>query len=458
MRIGRGTIAIGLFGAALLLAEAARAELRIELFDGRVFVLPFERQEVRRIWFDGVAVDPEEGFPPVRLDTDRDSNTPGEAVDPVVAAAEPAPAKRPRGRVLRVGPGEPFRSPSQAAAEARDGDTVEIRAGTYRDVAIWRASRLTIRGVGGRPVIDAAGGGAAGKAAWVVAGRKVLIENVELTGARVPDKNGAGIRAEGGDLTLREVVIHGNEMGILSALDFAGELRIERCEFYANLLPDWEEAGVPPGHNIYVGGADRFVLVGSWIRGAVEGHNVKTRAKQNRILYNRIEDLPGAASSYLVDIAEGAPTLLLGNLLIEGAESPNRTVVAMAAERGGERAELVMAFNTILTPSAETVVLFNHGTRPARLVADLVVGPGVLARGPFENLANRLGPGLRLVDPKKNDFRPAPGSAAIDAAPADPGRWRGIGLEPLWSYRHPAGLERREKRGRAYDLGAFEGG
>ncbi|MCS6781133.1 MAG: hypothetical protein NZ555_15685 [Geminicoccaceae bacterium] len=452
---GAGLLAILL---ALLLAQPACAELRIELEDGRVFVLPFERREVRRIWFDGVAIDPEEGQPPIRLDADRGTSAPGEAVDPVVAAAEPAQAKRPRGRVLRVGPNEAFRLPSQAAAEARDGDTVEILPGTYRDVAIWRASRLTIRGVGGRPVIDAGGRGAGEKAVWVVAGRQVLIENVELTGARVPDRNGAGIRAEGRDLTLREVVIRGNEMGILSAVDFAGELRIERSQFYANILPDWEEAGVPPGHNIYVNGADRFVLIGSWIRGAVDGHNVKSRAKQNRILYNRIEDLPGAASSYLVDIAEGAPTLLLGNLLIEGAESPNRTVVAMAAERGGERAELVMAFNTVVTPSADTVVVFNHGTRPARLVADLVVGPGVLARGPFENVANRLGPALRLVDPKKDDFRPVPGSAAIDAAPAEPGRWRGIGLEPLWSYRHPAGLERREKRGRAYDLGAFEGG
>lgn len=54
----------------------------------------------------------------------------------------------------------------------------------------------------------------------MIAGRKVLVENVELTGSKVPDRNGAGIRAEGGDLTLREVLIHGNEIGILSALDF----------------------------------------------------------------------------------------------------------------------------------------------------------------------------------------------------------------------------------------------
>jgi len=211
-----GTVA----GLALLLGGASRAELRIELHDGRVFVLPFERHEVRRMEFDGVEVDPDADAPAVRLDPG-DTDGAEAARDPVLAAVEPAEAKkRPRGRILSVGPGQPFALPSEAAAAAQDGDTIEISAGTYRDVAIWRASRLTIRGVGGRPRIDAGGGGAAGKATWVIAGRRVVVENVELTGSRVPDKNGAGIRAEGGDLTLREVLIHGNEIGILSALDF----------------------------------------------------------------------------------------------------------------------------------------------------------------------------------------------------------------------------------------------
>lgn len=54
--------------------------------------------------------------------------------------------------LLRVGPGEAYPVPSAAAKAARDGDVVEIRAGTYSgDVAVWLASNLVIRGVGGRP-------------------------------------------------------------------------------------------------------------------------------------------------------------------------------------------------------------------------------------------------------------------------------------------------------------------
>ncbi|MCS6877533.1 MAG: right-handed parallel beta-helix repeat-containing protein [Geminicoccaceae bacterium] len=449
----RIALAIALAAGSIPVGTAV-AELRIELRDGRVFVLPFERHEVRRIWFDGEEV--EDAETAVRLEEDERPDAP--EADPIAAALAEREGERARGRVLRVGPGEAFRVPSEAAARARAGDTVEILPGHYSDVAIWRADRLTIRGVGGTPVIDGGGRGAGGKAVWVVAGREVVIENVELTGARVPDRNGAGIRAEGADLTLRAVRIHGNEIGILSAVDFSGELRIERSEFFANFVPDWEAAGVPPGHNVYVGGADRFTLLGSWIRGAVDGHNVKTRAKENRILYNRIEDVPNGASSYLVDIAVGAPTLLLGNLLIEGAGSPNRAVVAVAAEGGRERGPFVFAFNTVLAPLPENVAVFNHGTRPVRLLADLVVGPGILARGPFENLGTRSAPLSALLDPARDDFRPRPGSPAIDVAPSRLGRFRGLSLEPAWSYRHPAGLERRTKRGRAHDAGAFEAG
>ncbi len=441
----------GQFGWALLfvvlLAGATRAELRIELVDGRVFVLPFEREEVRRMEFDGVPVDPDGG---VRLESDT-----AEIVDPAMVPAAAAAKRGRAGRVLEVGPGKAFALPSAAAAVARDGDVVEIHPGTYVDVAIWRADRLTIRGVGGRPRIDARGGAAGGKAVWVIAGRKVVVENVELTGCRTPDKNGAGIRAEGADLTLRGVLIHGNEIGILSAIDFKGELRIENSEFHSNEVPDFEAAGVPPGHNIYVNGARPFVLIGSWIHGAVDGHNVKTRARENRILYNRIEDDPGRASSYLIDIAEGAPSLILGNLLIESAASPNKVIVSVASEKNAPGAQTVLAWNTIVRPGEASVAVANRGSGPVRLVNNLILGPGRLAEGgvSVEGTLEVRSPPVR--DPGRGDWRPARGSPAIDTAiPARP--WRKVRLEPRWQYRHPAGLEPRTPIGRGFDLGAFE--
>ena len=98
--------------------------------------------------------------------------------------------------VLAVGPGRPYAQPSVAAEFAQDGDVIEIDAsGRYDgDVAVWRQNRLTIRGVGGRPHIRGTGAHAKGKGLWLIQGNDTVVENIEFSGARVPDKNGAGDR------------------------------------------------------------------------------------------------------------------------------------------------------------------------------------------------------------------------------------------------------------------------
>lgn len=94
---------------------------------------------------------------------------------------------------LRVGPGLAYATPCAAFAAAGDGAVIEIDgAGSYAgDVCGIARSNLTIRGVNGRPRIDAAGKNAMGKGVWVVQGNNTTIENVEIFGARVADRNGA---------------------------------------------------------------------------------------------------------------------------------------------------------------------------------------------------------------------------------------------------------------------------
>jgi hypothetical protein len=182
-------------------------------------------------------------------------------------------------RVLRVGPDEALKVPSEAARIAADGDTVEIVAGDYTaDVASWRQNRLTLRGVGGRPHLRAAGRAAEGKAIWVIKGDEVLVENVEMSGTRVPGFAGAAIRAEGGKLTLRNVHFHDHQMGILTNNNGRGELAIIDSEFDHNIV-DYERYG-KLGHNIYVGQIASFELRGSYVHDAVIGHQVKTRARR----------------------------------------------------------------------------------------------------------------------------------------------------------------------------------
>jgi hypothetical protein len=132
-------------------------------------------------------------------------------------AAQAQAAEGAAQQVLKVGPTQRYTLPSQAARDARDGAVVEIDAGDYDgDVAVWRQNDLTLRGVGGRPHLRAAGRAAEGKAIWVIKGDRVTVENVEMSGARVPSRNGAAIRAEGAGLTIRNSRLHGNEMGLLT--------------------------------------------------------------------------------------------------------------------------------------------------------------------------------------------------------------------------------------------------
>ena len=124
-----------------------------------------------------------------------------------------------------------------AASAVHDGDVVEIDAGTYtNDVATWSANNLTVRGVNGRASLTITNGtNEGGKAIWVVAGANFTAENIEFSGATVPDQNGAGIRGEGsGTLTIRNCYFHDNEDGILAGDSPGSEILIEYSEFAYN--------------------------------------------------------------------------------------------------------------------------------------------------------------------------------------------------------------------------------
>src|SRR4051812_37661402 len=119
-------------------------------------------------------------------------------------------------RTLSVGPGLTYAMPSDAAAKAQDNDTVVIAPGIYAgEVSTWKANGLVLRGSTAFARLQAPALIANGKAIWVIQGKNTVVENIEFSGAKVPDMNGAGIRQEGDDLTVRHCRFIGNEDGIL---------------------------------------------------------------------------------------------------------------------------------------------------------------------------------------------------------------------------------------------------
>jgi hypothetical protein len=285
-----------------------------------------------------------------------------------------APPARAEGQLLRVGPGRTLTRPSQAAAVAQDGATVEIDAADYAgDVAVWRQNRLTLRGIGGRARLRAEGRAAEGKAIWVITGTDVTVENVELSGTRVRGHNGAGIRAEGTGLTVRNCRLHHNEMGILTNNNPASRVLIEDSELDHNRTDTAHNGRL--GHNIYIGRIAGFVLRRSYVHDAHIGHLVKSRAKDNRLYDNRLLD-PQGDSSFLIDLSEGGRAVIRDNELHQGARSQNRTAIAFAAEANREAAgqSLQVIDNDFTSDGPSGTFVRNFSVAPAQLTGNRLQG------------------------------------------------------------------------------------
>jgi hypothetical protein len=114
------------------------------------------------------------------------------------------------------------------------------------------------------------------------------------------------------------------------------------------------------------------------------GHNVKSRAQRNYILYNRLSDEADGTSSYIVDVPNGGITFMVGNIIQQSRNSPNRTLVSFGnIKRDPHPASvLYVANNTFVNlKSTKGAFVWNRRNLPAYLANNLFVGNGVLLKG-----------------------------------------------------------------------------
>jgi hypothetical protein len=357
-----------------------------------------------------------------------------------------------RADTLLVGPQHALKTPSAAAKVARDGDVVEIEPGLYAgDAAVWTQNGLTIRSVGGRAHLRADGTQAQGKGIWVIKGAGTTIEGIEFSGAKAPDRNGAALRLEGPGLTVRNSHFHDNENGILTGRHLESDIVVEHSEFARN------GAGDGRSHNLYIGTVRSFTLRFSYSHRAIVGHNVKSRAIKNYILYNRIADEQDGRASYAIDLPDGGLSFVMGNLIQQGPENDNRTVVAYGAE--GYKAplnELYFVSNTVVNddPKGGRFVFVQPGADAVRVVNNLFAGPGELLAGKAEARSNLRTAKTDFVDLDKLDYRPKARAGGIGKG-VDAGSAYGFSLRPSAEYRHPLAMRPRPTSG-PLDLGAHQ--
>ena len=277
----------------------------------------------------------------------------------VLLLAVPAAA-----RTLKVGPGQPYAQPSQAAAAAQDGDHVIIAAGQYFDCAVWHQNNLTVEGESetGTVITDKT---CQGKALFVIPGNNVTVKNLTLTRARVADDNGAGIRAEGRNLTIDHVRFIDNQDGILTVDDPQSTLTVRDSEFTGNGTCDQYCA-----HAIYAGKLGLLRVERTKFRDTHRGHHIKSRALRTEIVDCDIADGPNGTASYLVDVPNGGALVVRNSILEKGPHAENHTAVITIGEEGVDR------------PTPEISIDSNRvnadGDYPTIFVVNLTATPAVL--------------------------------------------------------------------------------
>ncbi len=358
-----------------------------------------------------------------------------------------------KGRVLKVGAGQTYAKPSLAIQSSMNGDVIEISSGDYVDDFAVISNSVTLRGVGAtRPHLKRVAGNISNGKGMLVTTGKVTIENIEISGAKVADENGAAIRIEN-DTTICNAYIHDSEDGVLGD---GTNILIEHSEFSQNGLTD---CGY--NHNIYISGAETFVLKHSYIHDAIcgtdTGHNVKTRAKNNYILYNRIANEATGTASDQINVPQGGLTYIVGNVIHESSKShSNRIILYYDGGDGAAHSsrDLYLINNTIVSDNGEAYLTPGAGTT-VRAYNNLLWGsPKTISAGIQSNNIFSTDPAI-FVNKTNYDYHLSATATTPINAGINISNITGFTLPVDLEYVHPTNKKARILNG-IIDVGAHE--
>jgi len=257
---------------------------------------------------------------------------------------------------------------------------MRIFPGHYGSCAVLHADDVTVEGAGEAGAVGLEGGICQGKAILVAAGRRLPIRNLTLAEARVPEGNGAGIRAEGGALTVDGVRFVHDQNGILAS-DTAHDmvLRVEH-----SLFVQTGACVAACAHGIYAGHIARLTVSDSVFKETREGHAIKSRAARTDVTGCDIADGPNGTGSYLIEAPDGGTVLIRGNRLEKGPHSGNRAAIAIGTERLDQPTpSIVIEANHFENDSTRRAVFVRNDTASsAELTRNVLVGDVRALTGP----------------------------------------------------------------------------
>ncbi|MEQ1931168.1 MAG: right-handed parallel beta-helix repeat-containing protein [Parvularculaceae bacterium] len=256
--------------------------------------------------------------------------------------------------------------------KAKSGATVQIPAGVHilTDLKLYKSVAL-VGSPDGKTVLRSAE--VTEKGILVpLSGVDLKVENITFEGARSWDRNGAGIRHEGRNLTIVNCRFISNEDGLLATGDAGGTITIRNSAFIDNGFGDGMS------HAIYVLNSAKLDIDKSRFEGTRIGHHVKSLADET-IVRNSVLDDGYGRGSYALDASKGGAVTFEGNTVTQAADGENNTIINYDLTRGGKALKLTIVGNKFinrwdggtllrndskLTPTYSNNEIVNEGKRP----------------------------------------------------------------------------------------------
>ncbi|MFM8771020.1 MAG: T9SS type A sorting domain-containing protein, partial [Candidatus Kapaibacterium sp.] len=310
-------------------------------------------------------------------------------------------------------------------------------------------------------VLRADGKAAESKAIWVIKGNDCVVAGIDFRECAVTDRNGAGIRVEGTNITVSRCAFRQNQDGILAGSNLNSTIIVEYSEF------DRSGAGDGLSHAIYINHVNAFIFRFNYSHNTLVGHECKSRAHFNYIAYNRLTNETGTGSRNL-DLPNGGTSVVIGNVFHKGANAENGNVIGYGIEGMSDTVDnsLYISHNTVVSDRGlATFLRIDSKTKLLKAVNNIFVGNmsfliGTAASADtLNNLSFATASQVGFVNPSVYDYRllatsPARGKA-VDAGSATSTvpNYRELPLAGILEYVHPC---QDRIRISSRDMGAYE--
>lgn len=301
----------------------------------------------------------------------------GAAPFALVAASTAQAQERASAPYTVVESGQSFTRLQDAVNAVGNGrGTIRFGSARFADCAVQDGGDITyVAAVPGQAILE--GTACEGKAALVLKGRSARIDGLVFSGIRVPDRNGAGIRLEHGNLFVSQSWFRDSEEGILTAADPGGVIVIDKTTFSRLGRCDGDASCA---HSIYTADYGSLTVTRSRFEAGRGGHYLKTHARRVEIVNNSFDDSRGSTTNYMIDLSKGSTGRIVGNWMVQGRDKENYSAfIAVAAEGHNNTADglIIDANDARFAPGVD---------RNSQFVADwsgdqIAIGKNTLAAG-----------------------------------------------------------------------------